>query len=232
MSVFYQKNISKGDHFLSEEESKHCVQVLRRQKGDEIVIFDGLGSQFTAQLTEVNKKKCTFDILSEERKSPREYKIHLAIAPTKNMDRMEWMVEKLVEIGVDKITLIQTDHSERRKIRLDRLEKKAISAMKQSKNAFLPELSELTPFNDLMKNVSHQTRLIAHVDQKNTYITTEIQPKTDTIILIGPEGDFSKEEITLALDSGFRPVSLGENTLRTETAGLVACCLLNSYNFL
>lgn len=230
MTIFYEKGISEGLRSLSEDESKHCSQVLRHTVGDEILIFDGVGGQHHAILTHVSKKKCQFDIINSISAKKKPFYIHLAIAPTKSTDRMEWMVEKLSEIGVDEITFIQTHHSERRKLRIDRMEKKVISAMKQSKNPFKLILNELTNFDKVIAENKTEENWIAHVAPQYGHLSEVSFPDKSTLILIGPEGDFSKEELSLAMKNSFIPISLGKNTLRTETAGFVACCLINSTN--
>ncbi|WP_420575601.1 16S rRNA (uracil(1498)-N(3))-methyltransferase [Ekhidna sp.] len=230
MTIFYEKGIKKGVNRLSEDESKHCAQVLRHQVGDEILIFDGNGAKHHAVLTSISKKACEFEITSTEESPGKNFSIHLAIAPTKNMDRMEWLIEKLCEIGADEVTFIQTKHSERKKLRMDRLEKKAISAMKQSGNPFLLRLNELTDFKTFINGCQNECKLIAHVDKSHNYIQDHLTKNSSVAMLIGPEGDFSKDEVTAATQSGFKPVSLGHNTLRTETAGFVACCIVNFVN--
>ncbi|MEO9485383.1 MAG: 16S rRNA (uracil(1498)-N(3))-methyltransferase [Ekhidna sp.] len=230
MTIFYQKSVLTGEKMLSEEESKHCAQVLRHQKGDEILIFDGNGGKHRAVLTQVSKKSCVFDLIESKYAPKKKFFIHLAIAPTKNVDRMEWLIEKLSEIGVDKVTFLQTQHSERKKLRLERLEKKAISAMKQSGNPFLLQINELTPIDQFISDTSTDIKLIAHVDDSYEHITSKLQANSSTTLLIGPEGDFSMEEVQKAKNADFQTVSLGENTLRTETAGFVACCIVNSIN--
>lgn len=230
MTIFYQNSILSGINSLSEEESRHCAQVLRHEKGDEIVVFDGIGGNHRAILTQVSKKSCDFEVVESEYAPKKKFHMHLAIAPTKNADRMEWLIEKLSEIGVDEVTFIQTRHSERKKLRLDRLEKKAISAMKQSGNPFLLKLNELTPIDSFLLKNDANIKLIAHVDDSHRYISESLDQNKSVSILIGPEGDFSKEEVEQAKASGFNPISLGQNTLRTETAGFVVCCVVNIVN--
>ncbi|MEO9868895.1 16S rRNA (uracil(1498)-N(3))-methyltransferase [Ekhidna sp.] len=230
MAIFYEKELSKENNSLSEEESRHCSQVLRHQEGDEIMIYDGNGGKHRANLTRVSKKVCDFKIIESNITPEKEFEIHLGIAPTKSIDRMEWLIEKLSEIGVDQVTFIQTKHSERKKIRLDRLEKKAVSAMKQSGNPFLMKINELISIDQFLKNDSSDIKLIAHVDKTHQYITKEVEPSKSISVLIGPEGDFSIEEVNMAKATGFKAVSIGENTLRTETAGFVACCFVNTIN--
>lgn len=230
MTIFYAKKLNNGVNYLSEEESKHCALVLRHKNGDEIQIFDGNGGKHLAVLTQIHKKSCEFEIIRSEISPKKLFSIHLAIAPTKNMDRMEWLIEKLSEIGVDEVTFIQTKHSERKKLRIDRLEKKAVSAMKQSGNPFLLKLNDLTPYHKFIDSVSSELKLIAHVDDSHTYIREALDPNKSITILIGPEGDFSLDEVEKAKKTGFHTTSLGQNTLRTETAGFVACCAVNSAN--
>lgn len=230
MSIFYQKSLNESRNSLSEEESKHCYQVLRHQNGDEIQVFDGNGGKHRAVLTHVSKHKCEFEVIESKYEPPKKFSIHLAIAPTKNADRMEWLLEKLSEVGVDEVTFIQTRHSERKKLRLDRLQKKVVSAMKQSGNPFLLKLNELISFEQFLKQDQSEQKYIAHVDDSHQYLGSAINSKLSTSIVIGPEGDFSADEITLAKKELYKPVSLGENTLRTETAGLVACCMINTIN--
>ena len=230
MSIFYKNNLLKGSNTLSEEESRHCTHVLRHQQGDEITIFDGIGGIHKGQLTSVSKKECAFEVIESKSAEKKPFSIHLAIAPTKNSDRMEWMVEKLSEIGVDQITFIQTEHSERKKLRLDRLEKKAISAMKQSGNPWLMGINPVINIDEFLKSDSSNEKFIAHVDPGHTYLSSLASPKTSTTILVGPEGDFNLNELEEAISNEYRPISIGNNTLRTETAGLVACCMINTVN--
>ncbi len=230
MTIFYQKSIKQGENALSEEESKHCAQVLRHQIGDEILVFDGIGGKHRAVLTKISKKACEFDIIESNFASKKNFYTHLAIAPTKNADRMEWLIEKLSELGVDEVTFVHTNHSERKKLRLDRLEKKAISAMKQSGNPFLMKLNELTPLSSFISSCNSEIKLIAHVDDSHQYISDALHSDKSISILIGPEGDFNMDEVDKAKQHGFSAISLGQNTLRTETAGFVACCVVNTVN--
>ncbi len=229
MNTFYEPRLKEGINHLSEEESKHCVQVLRHQVGDEIELMDGQGLVIRAKLTSVNKKKCEFEVVSKTESKPKPFQVHLAIAPTKSIDRMEWMVEKLSEIGVDEITFLKTDHSERGKIRIDRIQKKAISAMKQCKFPFLTRINDLTSFSEFVEKTESSEKWMAHVGE-HPYLANLTEAKQSTSILIGPEGDFSSTELELAAKHGFQPVSLGKTTLRTETAGLLACHFVNVVN--
>ncbi len=222
--IFYAPNIDI-DNRLSEEESQHAVKVLRLVEGDQIELVDGQGGYYMAEIVFPHPKHCEVRILSkEENYHPQPVHIHIAIAPTKNMDRLEWFAEKVTEIGVGEITPLLCDHSERKVVKRDRLEKILVSAMKQSKKAFLPTLNEMTSFKDFLKNHKESDCYIAHCyEQDKRVLCKEYQPGRDVVVLIGPEGDFSEEEVSKALNAGYVPISLGESRLRTETAGVVAC---------
>jgi 16S rRNA (uracil1498-N3)-methyltransferase len=201
--------------------------VLRYSAGDEILITDGRGTTYTAQITNPHPKHCDFEILSREKQEPHHhFHLHIAIAPTKNVERLEWAVEKCVEIGVDEITPLLCRFSERKQLRTDRLEKIILSAAKQSLTPYLPVLHELTPYDEFIKTQAERNQqcFIAHCykDEKR-FLKEEIEQGRDVLVLIGPEGDFSEKEVTDALALGFIPVSLGNSRLRTETAAVVAC---------
>ncbi len=231
MRLFYQPNINKGDLFLDSEESRHCIKVLRMNKGDTITVIDGSGSSFDCQITAANPRKCLLSIEKENKPNSAKINIHIAIAPTKNIDRMEWFVEKCVELGISTISFISTDQSERKVIKPERLERKAISAMKQSRNFAMPDISEIQPFHQFVTSIDSTQKYIAYVDETNNDHLFDLVVKgEDCLILIGPEGDFTKSEIDLALSSGFKPASLGESRLRTETAGISACQIINLRN--
>ena len=226
MYLFYCPDIEKSQT-LSEEESAHCVRVLRYSAGDEILITDGRGTTYSARITNPHPKHCDFEILSREKQEPHHhFHLHIAIAPTKNVERLEWAVEKCVEIGVDEITPLLCRFSERKQLRTDRLEKIILSAAKQSLTPYLPVLHELTPYDEFIKTQAERNQqcFIAHCykDEKR-FLKEEIEQGRDVLVLIGPEGDFSEKEVTDALALGFIPVSLGNSRLRTETAAVVAC---------
>jgi len=226
MYLFYCPDIEKSQT-LSEEESAHCVRVLRYSAGDEILITDGRGTTYTAQITNPHPKHCDFEILTREKQEPHHhFHLHIAIAPPKNVERLEWAVEKCVEIGVDEITPLLCRFSERKQLRTDRLEKIILSAAKQSLTPYLPVLHELTPYDEFIKTQAERNQqcFIAHCykDEKR-FLKEEIEQGRDVLVLIGPEGDFSEKEVTDALALGFIPVSLGNSRLRTETAAVVAC---------
>lgn len=224
MYLFYTPHIAVS-HCLSEEESAHCVRVLRYTLGDEILLTDGQGTTYTARITNPHPKHCEFEILSSEKQEPNhDFRLHIAIAPTKNVERLEWMVEKCTEIGVDEITPILCRFSERKQLRTDRLEKIILSAAKQSLTPYLPKLNELTPYDELIRRATEQDRFIAHCyKNEKRELKDLIRKGNSVLVLIGPEGDFSEQEVQDALSLGFRPVSLGNSRLRTETAGVVAC---------
>ncbi|OJV42543.1 MAG: 16S rRNA (uracil(1498)-N(3))-methyltransferase [Bacteroidales bacterium 36-12] len=223
MHIFYQPDISSG--ILSEEESLHAIKVLRLQVGDEIVIVDGVGGYNKAKITIPHHKHCGYEVYSSETNyGKRNYKLHIAISPTKNIERFEWFVEKAVEIGIDEITPILCRYSERKVIKSDRLEKIIVSASKQSVKAFFTKLNPVTTFNDFVQNNNVKGKFIAHCYPENKILLKNaLEGHNDIVILIGPEGDFSLEEVELALQNQFTPISLGESRLRTETAGVVAC---------
>jgi len=231
MYLFYTPNIVGEieeigrSYSLSEEESGHCVRVLRYTRGDEILLTNGQGITYTARITNPHPKHCEFEVLTAERQE-RHHKayIHIAIAPTKNIERLEWAVEKCTEIGVDEITPLLCRFSERKQLRTDRLQKIILSAAKQSLTPYLPKLNELTPYDTFVKSATEETKCIAHCykDEKRD-LKNEVQAGKSVLVLIGPEGDFSEQEVQLALELGFVPVSLGNSRLRTETAAIVAC---------
>jgi len=232
MHIFYTPDISSDSYTLSETESKHCIRVLRLEKGDEITLVDGRGGFFSAEISDPNPKHCTVNVVKSELNfGLRNFQVHVAIAPTKNIERIEWFLEKATEIGIDRVTPLLCRYSERKEIKTDRLEKVMVSAMKQSLKAFLPHLDPLTRFNDFVSQSYNGQKFIAHCEeQQRDLLISKILPDEKYLILIGPEGDFSSEEIELAIQAGFHPVSLGESRLRTETAGIVACHTFNLMN--
>ncbi|MEI8272578.1 MAG: 16S rRNA (uracil(1498)-N(3))-methyltransferase [Paludibacter sp.] len=224
MALFYVPNFASGP-VLPEEESQHAVKVLRLQVGDEIVVVDGVGGFYKAKIINPHPKHCGFEIIESQFEfGKRNYKLHIAIAPTKNIERLEWFIEKATEIGIDEITPVICRFSERKIVKVDRLEKIIVSAAKQSVKAYIPKLNQLCTLDELLKRYSASQKFIAHCyDADKRLLQTEIRKSSDILILIGPEGDFSKDEVTTAISYGFIPVSLGKSRLRTETAGVVAC---------
>jgi len=232
MQLFYVPNISGSEILLDETESKHAIRVLRLQNGNLVQVIDGAGGFYEAQISDANPKKCKLAVIKSQKEfGKRNFHLHIAIAPTKNIDRFEWFLEKATEIGIDEITPLLSSHSERKTVNPERLEKILVSAMKQSLKAYLPKLNDLNPIKQLIINNKTKYKYIAYCDeiQKTHLKNVEIKGK-DTLILIGPEGDFSPDEIQLALENGFKVVSLGTARLRTETAGIVACHIVNLAN--
>ncbi|MCG2419110.1 16S rRNA (uracil(1498)-N(3))-methyltransferase [Aequorivita sp. F47161] len=228
MQLFYNPNISENSKEIAfdKEESRHIIKVLRMKAGDTFKITNGTGLFFNAEITSANPKGCLVKILSEEKQPPLPYELHLAVAPTKLNDRYEWFLEKATEIGITEITPIICDHSERKVIKPERYQKILQSAMKQSLKAYLPILNEAISFKEFVNSeiASDSLKCIAHCEETDKKsLKSVLVPKKKFIILIGPEGDFSSEEIALAKKSGFIPVALGDSRLRTETAAVVAC---------
>ncbi len=230
MNLFYQPGIKQGILHLDTEESHHAVRVLRLAEGSSIQLTDGKGFFYSASMTNANPKKCEFEIKGEQFVARRKFNVHIAMAPPKNSDRTEWFVEKAVEIGVDKITFLLCQNSERKKINLERIQKIALGAVKQSQQPWLPEIEDMRKLSDVVKDHADQ-KFIAVVDPENPiHLKTLTLPNKSYHILIGPEGDFRSDEIESALQNGFAKVSLGSNRLRTETAALVAVHILGLAN--
>lgn len=226
MQLFYNSDIKISDKnfFFDKEESKHIVKVLRKKEGDNIYITNGLGNLFISEIVFASEKKCEVKIIDIKTFEPTPYYIHIAVAPTKMNDRMEWFLEKATEIGIHEITPILCDHSERKVYKIDRAEKIIQSALKQSNQYFLPKINEPVPFSNFVKTTFDGQKFIAHCEKtaKRSF-KNEIKLNSKILILIGPEGDFSTKEINLAIENKFVPVTLGNTRLRTETAALVAC---------
>lgn len=239
--IFYTPEIAQGKCELPPEESAHAVRVLRMKEDDELLLADGKGHFHLAHITLASQKHCCFQV----DKSWDDHKlwqgnIHLAVAPTKNMDRMEWFAEKATEIGVDRISLLNCDNSERRVVKTERLEKIVVSAMKQSHKAFKPEVAAMQPFAQFIAQPWEGQKFIAHChtpeeladDESSIHLTDNnflgdlLDAAGPSLVLIGPEGDFSIDEVNAALSLGFKPISLGKSRLRTETAALVAVHLM------
>ncbi|OIP05657.1 MAG: 16S rRNA (uracil(1498)-N(3))-methyltransferase [Bacteroidetes bacterium CG2_30_32_10] len=231
MHLFYATEISSDFFTLAEEEARHCLKVLRLKKNDTIYLTDGLGNLFTALVDSITLKECVVRITDIQREEKQKAIIHLAVSPTKNIDRFEWFLEKATEIGIDVITPIICERSERQIIKPERLNKILISALKQSLKTYLPELRAITPFDKLITSANEQTKLIAHCLENDKKNIKELYIKGNSVlIIIGPEGDFSEGEIKKAIHLGFNPVTLGKSRLRTETAAIVACHSLNFIN--
>ena len=235
MNLFYQNNLldTAKSVVFDKDESRHLQKVLRYKEGDEVSITNGLGDLFTATLVEVNQKQCRATIIDFKKVLPAPYYLHLAVAPTKNNDRFEWFLEKATEIGVTEITPIICDHSERKVVKPERFEKIIESAMKQSLKLYKPKLNTATTFSEFNKLPfpKNSKKYIAHCQNstKNLLYNT-CKPGESSVILIGPEGDFSYKEIEFSINNDFIPISLGESRLRTETAAIVACSTVYTIN--
>ncbi len=232
MIRFYAPDILTNP-VLPEGESTHCVKILRMQAGDSIEIIDGKGGAYTCRLLDAHHKHALVEII-EHRAEPLSwaYNLTIAVAPTKHMDRMEWLVEKLTEAGVNRVIPALCKRSERKEIKIERLEKIAVSAMKQSLKAVMPQIDSMTPISKIITECTATQRFICYCDDavERRIMAKEAATKTDTMILIGPEGDFSPEEVNLAIKNGFIPVTLGDNRLRTETAALFAAIQIHTIN--
>ncbi len=223
MIIFYSPDIMTCPE-LPEEESGHVVRVLRHVEGDEIEVVDGNGTWYHCRITAAHHKHCGLEILSSHPDQHWPYKVELAIGPTKNLDRMEWWLEKSVEMGLDRFTPLRCRFSERKEMKIERMRKIAISAMKQSLKATLPQIDEMTDIKRFVAEPFDGQKFIAHCmdDQPRQLLSHLVRKGCDVRILIGPEGDFSPEEVQLAIQNGYQPVSLGDQRLRTETAALVS----------
>jgi len=234
MQLFYAPDISGNVYIFPEDESKHIVKVLRLKEGDSIHITDGKGNLFISEIVEADIRNCKVKVTSKRSKEgKRVFSVHMAIAPTKNIKRFEWFLEKCTEIGVDTITPLKCRFSERDHIRRDRLNRVISSAMKQSLKTYLPVLNEMTDYGDfLSSDLGNETlRCIALCDNApKRHLKNLYSPGKDVVIIIGPEGDFSNEEKERAKEKGFEPVTISSNRLRTETAGVVACHAVNLMN--
>jgi len=224
MQLFYAPDLIGDRYTLPEQESKHCIRVLRMQTGDQINLTDGKGNMFLAELISEDPRHCEVKLVERQKEyGKRNYNIHVAIAPTKNINRFEWFLEKTTEIGIDEITPVICQRSERKVVKVERLSKVITAAMKQSVKAYHPQLHEATRFKDLLQTDFKGQKFIAYVEEGEHPLLQSVYTKGgDALILVGPEGDFSPEEVKIALTNGYKTVSLGDSRLRTETAGVVA----------
>ncbi len=229
--MFYVSGVEGNSCVLSEEESWHCMKVLRLSEGDAIDLTDGTGNFYHGRLARIHHKGCLVEILSVKAVPPNPWPIHIAIAPTKNIDRFEWFLEKVTEIGIEEITPLFCEHSEREVLKLQRLEKVLVSATKQSLKAWLPILNEPARFRDFITGNFAGQKFIGYCETGDESELHDLyREKSSALVLIGPEGDFSKNEVAMAIKSGFTPISLGSSRLRTETAGIVACHTISLLN--
>lgn len=232
MQLFFDPNFASHNNTLNPEESKHCIRVLRHKNGDEISILNGKGAIYTTKIIEANPKACKLEIINEELENIRPFNLHIAVAPTKNIDRFEWFLEKATEIGIEQITPILCQHSERKIIKPERLEKVIIAATKQSLKSYKPILNPIVSFNELVERYKNNTNnYIAHCyNSPKELLKTAYPPNNNTLILIGPEGDFSENEVENAIRNNFSAISLGHARLRTETAAVMGCATINLIN--
>lgn len=227
MQLFYAPQILQNQYLLDKVDAQHCLKVLRKKEGDLLHLVDGQGGLYEVCLTSSNPKKCTFDIVKTTQEfGKRDKHIHIAIAPTKNISRLEWFLEKATEIGVEEITPILCRHSERKIIKPERLQKILVAAMKQSLKAYLPKLNPLTKFQDFVESQKDDDifKAIACMTEKENHLQV-LYKGNNAVVMIGPEGGFSEKEISLATTQSFQPTTLGTSRLRTETAGIVATLL-------
>ncbi|GAA4450343.1 16S rRNA (uracil(1498)-N(3))-methyltransferase [Nibrella saemangeumensis] len=231
MNLFYQPDIARQP-YLTEEDSRHAIKTLRLSVGESISVTDGQGTRFDCVITKADARQCAVRIVEFHSTPRRPFSIRLCLAPTKNIDRIEWLVEKAVEIGVERFSFFFSQHSERRVLKTDRLIKIAVAAMKQSLQSYLPQIDEAVSFSQLLAAIQEEHRFIAHLPELSApeHLFNLTVPQTSSAILIGPEGDFSGEELKQAVEAGFRMVTLGKNRLRTETAALTACQIINLAN--
>ena len=231
MNIFYLPEIKNGNLQLNEDESQHVIKVLRHDIGDELAVTDGQGKMYYCSIASIAHRCCSLTIIRTEAREKPHHHIHIALAPTKSADRTEWFVEKATEIGIQEITFLQTHHSERSRINVDRIQRVAISALKQSGQVWLPKINDLIDFKEFIKTQAEQ-KFIAYVDaiKPPKHLSQQAIKNRKYSVLIGPEGDFSEIEINHAIAAGYNPISLGTNTLRSETAALAACHALNLVN--
>lgn len=232
MHIFYTPDIKSEVYELNEEESKHCIKVLRLITGTNLYLVDGKGGFYTAQIEDPHPKKTRLKVVEKtENFGKRNHYLHIAIAPTKNMERLEWFLEKATEIGIDEITPIICERSERKEVKLERLNKVITSAVKQSIKAYHPQLNSPKRFDELIYQNTNKHKFIAHCMQgAKTSINNQFEAHSNYLILIGPEGDFTHYELELAINNNYIPISLGNSRLRTETAALEACFEINFLN--
>lgn len=230
MELFFDPGFN-GNGILSENESKHCVNVLRHKTGDTITVSDGKGHYYTCTIINAHHKRCELKLVEKKHFKAPDFKLHLAVVPTKSIDRFEWLIEKAMELGITELTPLLSHHSERKKIRTDRIERVVVAAMKQSLKAYMPIINELTPFDKFLKQNKCDDNFIAHCyDTDKKPLKIAYQAGQDCTLCIGPEGDFSEKEVYDATQLGYHPVSLGTSRLRTETAGVVACHTIHLLN--
>lgn len=229
--LFYVPDIEHPETVMPPDESRHCIKVLRLKAGNDLYITNGKGGLYACTLLNEDPKKAMIKINEDfESRPERDYKLHIAIAPTKNISRLEWFLEKCTEIGIDEITPLLCKNSERRTVKPERLEKIIIAAAKQSLTACFPRVNEAVKFNDFIEKAISSQKFIAYLDNSSSPLKTKYEAGKDVLIVVGPEGDFTGNEIKKAVEQGFLPVTLGPGRLRTETAGVVACTTIAVLN--
>ena len=229
---FYSDHIFDETIILPEDEAHHVLKVLRKHKGDSIIAVDGKGGWYNTVLETDKIQNCKVRVVDEKKEfgKPNHY-IHIAMAPPKSHDRAEWFVEKAVEIGIQEISFVLTQNSERSNIKINRLKSRAVSSMKQSLKAYLPQINDILTISDFVEICSNSEKYIGYLgDERTNFMLKSAKPGNNYCVLIGPEGDFMHEEIDLAQSCDFQTISLGKSRLRTETAGIVACHILNIIN--
>tara|TARA_B100002051_G_C16742819_1_gene645413 strand:- start:3843 stop:4550 length:708 start_codon:yes stop_codon:yes gene_type:complete len=229
---FYGLKLPNSDQIiLSEVESRHCIKVLRYKVGDEVQVLDGRGNLYSCSISSEKLQQCTLDINATDFKDRDDCELHIVIAPPKNPDRIDWLIEKSVEMGASRVSFALSERSIRNKIKLDRIERISIAAMKQSCSRYKLRIDDITPLSDVLEKIEATQRLIPHLEEgKRISIHNALKPKKDTCILIGPEGDFTLQEIKSAISNKFKPVSLGDRRLRTETAAIMVIGVFNYVN--
>ena len=232
MIIHYSKdiNLELNSITLTDDEAQHCFKVLRKRIDDEIYVTDGIGGLYTCKISEISKTQCRAEIISTQQYTKRPYNLTIVICPTKKQSRIEWFVEKAVEIGVARIILTQTQRTEKSRLKEDRLNKIIVSAMKQSKNLYLPEIIIGQSWKEVIQCAEYGDKYIAHCEDPETHLAKVCGPAQDCIVAVGPEGDFTSHEITSALELGWKEINLGGSRLRTETAGVVVASVLAQIN--
>jgi len=231
MDIFYSDNINDNIIELSVAESRHCIKVMRKKRGDTVIVLDGNGCRYTATIIEVDKKNILLEIKDIDKIPQNTMKLHLIISPTKSHDRIDWLIEKATEIGVKEISFIKCCRTERKKVNIDRIRRISISAIKQSGQFYIPKINDMSCYNEIVSNICADQRFIAHLEKEDKKHLVDVYGKSkDCCILIGPEGDFTNDEINFAKENNFQSISLGKSTLRTETAGVFAVSLVNILN--
>lgn len=232
MHLFYAPGLKNNTHVLAEDESRHCIKSLRLGRNDFVHLTDGRGNLFQARIVEDDPRRCVVEVEQTWHEyGKRPFSLHIALAPTKNIKRFEWFLEKVTELGIDEITPLQCFHSERKQVNHERMNRILLAGMKQSLKTYLPQLHEMCSFKDFLRNASYDNRYMGYCEEEDTpHLKRLYRPGENALIMIGPEGDFSHKEVALAKNHGFQTVSLGKSRLRTETAGVIAAHSIHLLN--